>query len=87
MYGALLLPDGRVLSWSRDETLPVWDVATGEGRALTGHAGSVRGALLLPDGRVLSWGDDWCVRRQPTSACGTWRSGLLRQYGDFCFIN
>ena len=59
--GALLLPDGRVLSWSADGTLRVWDVATGEGRALTGQ-GSVNGALLLPDGRVLSWSDDGTLR-------------------------
>ena len=52
---------GGVLSWSGDRTLRVWDVATGEGRALTGHR-AVDGALLLPDGRVLSWSDDRTLR-------------------------
>ena len=62
VHGALLLPDGRVLSWSDDGTLRVWDVATGEGRALTGHDGLGHGALLLPDGRVLSWSADRTLR-------------------------
>jgi WD40 repeat protein len=61
--GALILPNGGVLSWSRDDgTLRVWDLATGEGRSLTGHAGSVIGAVLLPDGRVLSWSNDKTLR-------------------------
>ena len=60
--GAMVLDDGRVLSWSSDGTLRIWDVATGEGRSLTGHHGSVRGADALPDGRALSWGDDGKLR-------------------------
>ena len=51
-----------MLSWSEDRTLRVWDLATGEGRALTGHDGSVHGALLLPDGRALSWSGDGTLR-------------------------
>jgi WD40 repeat protein len=60
--GAHLLPDGRVLSWSRDRTLRLWDLATSTAQVLTGHTGAVRGAQLLPDGRVLSWGDDRTLR-------------------------
>ena len=62
VWGALPLPDGRVLSWSKDRTLRVWDLATGEGRPLRGHQGSVSGALPLPDGRVLSWGEGGTLR-------------------------
>ena len=62
VLGALVLPDGRVLSWSDDGTLRVWDLATGEGRPLTGHERWVNGALLLPDGRVLSWSVDGTLR-------------------------
>jgi WD40 repeat protein len=53
--GALVLPDGRLLSWSWDKTLRLW---SGEGAALgelRGHTNTVRGALVLPDGRLLSW--------------------------------
>ena len=55
-------PDGRVLSWSRDQTLRVWNLATGEGHPLTGHEGSVDGALALADRRVLSWSQDGTLR-------------------------
>jgi WD40 repeat protein len=61
--GALVLPDGRVLSWSADGTLRVWDLTTGEARALTGHEDSVVGALVLPDGGVLSWSRERFLRR------------------------
>jgi WD40 repeat protein len=60
--GARPLPDGRVLSWSRDGTLRIWDLATGAGRSLTGHEGLVRGAMVLPAGQVLSWSDDRTLR-------------------------
>jgi WD40 repeat protein len=62
VIGAQALSDGRVLSWSRDATLRVWDLATGESRALTGHDALVEGAQLLPDGRVLSRSHDWSIR-------------------------
>jgi WD40 repeat protein len=58
----LLLPDGRVLSWSGDGTLRVWDVATGEGRAFTSHEREVTGTLLLADGCLLTWGSDRSLR-------------------------
>ena len=62
LVGALALPDCRILSWSYDRTLRLWDLETGAGRALEGHAGPVRGALALPRGRVLSWSDDRSLR-------------------------
>ena len=54
--GALALADGRVLSWSWDGTLRVWDSQHGTCQAVfEGHTGPVWGALTLADGRVLSW--------------------------------
>lgn len=48
-------PDGRTLvSGSRDNTIKLWDVATGqELRALKGHAGRVNSVALSPDGKTL----------------------------------
>ncbi len=62
--GAVLLPDGaRALSWSRDNTLRLWTLATGESQELRGHTGWVDGAVLLPDGaRALSWSYDNTLR-------------------------
>jgi WD40 repeat protein len=53
--GALELSDGRLLSWSNDETLRLWERDGTASVALTGHTDQVRGALELSDGRLLSW--------------------------------
>ena len=53
--GAMVLPDGRVLSWSYDRTVRIWDR---ERRAsCSGYAeAQCRGCpRLLADGRVLAW--------------------------------
>ncbi|HEX3599616.1 MAG TPA: protein kinase, partial [Lacipirellulaceae bacterium] len=58
-------PNGQlVLSGSEDNTLRVWDVATGEAmKTLRGHGSSVRSCLFSPNGEwVLSGGDDESVR-------------------------
>ena len=63
--GAVYSPDGkRILSWSDDQTLKLWDAATGAaiGEPLR-HEGSVDGAVYSPDGkRILSWSDDKTLR-------------------------
>jgi WD40 repeat protein len=49
---------GRILSWSRDNTLRLWDAATGQqiGPAMK-HDGDGRGALLTKDeSRILRSG-------------------------------
>ena len=59
----------RILSWSIDRTLRLWDIATGQqiGPAMK-HDGAVVGARLTKDKtRILSWSDD-----RPC-ACGTSR--------------
>ena len=59
--GAVYSPDGkRILSWSLDKTLRLWDAATGAaiGEPLR-HEGEVNGAVYSPDGkRILSWSND-----------------------------
>ena len=63
--GALLTKDEtRILSWSEDNTLRLWDAATGQqiGPAMK-HDDSVSGALLTKDEtRILSWSQDHTVR-------------------------
>ncbi|NVZ08219.1 NACHT domain-containing protein [Allochromatium humboldtianum] len=61
--GAHELPDGRVLSWSYDGNLHLWDVQTSAPQAiLHGHTGSVEGALALTGGRIISWSRDATLR-------------------------
>jgi WD40 repeat protein len=63
--GAVLTKDeGRILSWSGDKTLRLWDAASGQqiGPAMR-HDDLVRGAVLTRDeGRILSWSHDNTLR-------------------------
>ena len=63
--GALFSRDGsRILSWSYDKTLRLWDAATGApiGPAMR-HDGPVSGALFSRDeSRILSWSYDKPLR-------------------------
>ncbi|WP_295387638.1 AAA family ATPase, partial [uncultured Thiodictyon sp.] len=61
--GALPLPDGRILSWSADGALRLWDGHSGAPLAtLEGHTEWVWGALPIPDGSILSWSGDGTLR-------------------------
>jgi WD40 repeat protein len=67
-----VLPDGRVVSGSGDESLRVWDAATGTcKRVLEGHTEGVSCLAVLPDGRVVSGSDDKSLRvwDAATGAC------------------
>jgi WD40 repeat protein len=60
--GALVLPDGRILSWSKDSTLRFWrSDGTPDGEPLRDRW-AIDGALVLPDGRILSWSEDSTLR-------------------------
>ncbi len=61
--GVLELPDDKLVSYSKDKNLRVWD--GGNGRCLetlTGHSGWVRGASLLSSGEILSWSGGGALR-------------------------
>jgi WD40 repeat protein len=67
--GALVTPEGRVVSWSTDCTLRLWDGRSGVPLAvMEGHTGaSELSALGLSDRRIVSWSYDpdayeTCVR-------------------------
>ena len=61
--GALELCDGRILSWSNDCTLRLWDGQNGTPLTiLSGHKDVVKGVLALSYGRVLSWSFDKTMR-------------------------
>ena len=54
VVGALMLSDGRLLSWSRDNTIRLWDSETGTALAVGQLPGnSVNGAQWVSDGRLL----------------------------------
>ena len=58
-----VLPDGRVVSGASDNTLRVWDAATGHClQTLKGHTESVICATFLKDGRVISGSLDQTLR-------------------------
>ena len=61
--GANLLPDGRILSWTYDGTLRLWDGESGEPVGIMeGHTDGVDGAKHELDGRILSWSWDGTIR-------------------------
>ena len=67
-----VLPDGRVVSGSRDHTLRVWDPTTGAcERELEGHTESVQHMCVLVDGRIVSGSTDNTLRvwDAATGAC------------------
>ena len=67
----------RILSWSDDKTLRLWDAATGAaiGKPLQ-HESWVYGAVYSPDGkRILSWSDDKTLRLwDAATGSGDWRA-------------
>jgi WD40 repeat protein len=57
--GALALGDGRLLTWSDDNAMRLWDGATGACLVVfKGHTSDILGALSLTNGRLVSWYQD-----------------------------
>jgi WD40 repeat protein len=65
IHGAIFSKDEiRILSWSEDNTLRLWDAATSQqiGPAMK-HDAAVYGALFSKnEGRILSWSEDNTLR-------------------------
>ena len=59
--GVQVLSDGRLLSWSNDNTLALWDPASGQclARLFAGDSGSVDSIELLSGNRLVSWCADY----------------------------
>jgi WD40 repeat protein len=80
-------PDGtRLASASIDNTVRVWDVATGESRALRGHVGQVGTVAFFPNGHALvSSGQDGSIREWPDNlpsepeALRAWMEGVTAE--------
>jgi len=53
--GAMELRDGRLLSWSEDKTIKLWEKNGEELFVFEGHMDEVRNVHELPEYRVLSW--------------------------------
>ena len=61
--GVLESSPGRIVSWSDDKTLRIWDASSSEClMVLIGHNDGVLGAIKLLDGGLLSWSSDGTLR-------------------------
>jgi WD40 repeat protein len=78
--GAKELSDGRLLSWSNDQTLRLWDANGAPLTVLEGHTDQVNGTVELLDGRILSCGLDGTLR-----LWGAKGEALKVFYGDAFF--
>ena len=62
IQGVMELQDGRLLSWSNENTLRLWGADGELLTTLTGHTETVVGVVELRNGRLLSWSRDNTLR-------------------------
>lgn len=61
--GFHVLSESRLLSWSDDATIRIWDRSSGDELVLLeGHQEGIRGGFLLEENRWLSWSNDATIR-------------------------
>jgi WD40 repeat protein len=83
VYALAMLPDGRVVSGSQDETLKLWDIDKQQCLAtLEGHRHTVYALAVLPDGRVVSGSLDktlklWDMNKQQCLATFRGHEGIM----------
>jgi WD40 repeat protein len=58
LNGIMQLSDGRILSWSDDRSLRIWDEDGNPIAVLEGHTEAILDAKELPDGRIVSRSSD-----------------------------
>ena len=62
-YSLAIAADGSIVSGSKDNTICIWNLATGEcERVLKGHEGRVCCLAIAPDGCIISGSDDQSIR-------------------------
>ncbi|WP_207561023.1 AAA family ATPase [Sulfurimonas aquatica] len=62
IFGTEIFKDGRILSYSVDNTLRLWDSEGEPLRILEGHTSAVKGAKILEDGKILSYSRNETLR-------------------------
>jgi WD40 repeat protein len=61
--GAVVLPDERLMTWSFDGPIYLWDTRKYKRLGtLVGHTDAVVGGRLSPKGEWISWGRDGTIR-------------------------
>jgi WD40 repeat protein len=76
----------RIASGSDDETIQVWDTATGQlvSRALAGHTGGVWSVVFSPDGtRIVSGSEDKTIRVWDSSEHSVWTDHHMEDVTQF----
>jgi len=69
------LPDGKLLTWYKEGSITLWDLAKGEAVGeLKGHAGEYNGFMSLQGEKILSWSEDSTLR--------LWDQGLVEDYEE-----
>jgi len=81
--GVKTLSDKKLISWSYDKTLRLWDTEIADVPSfLQGHNGIVNSAILMPNGTILSSGeDDTRLLLWSSEGC------LIEKYSGYCLLN